>query len=116
MATLQIPTRADLTHYTQTVDLDGVTHGLELYWNERDASWYLTLWDEAFTTRILASRRIVLGAQLVGRFRLEGLPAGELVPVDTSGQSREAGQAELGERVVLLYLEAASIAAQTAAE
>lgn len=104
-----------LPHQRLTSDLDGVTYGLELDWNAAELFWYLTLWDSSFTTRLLAGRKLTISAQVLGRFRLAVLPPGELTLVDTTGKYLDPGLLELGQRVLLVYIPAAAVAAITAA-
>ena len=106
---LIIPTRNDLPHYRETVELDGVTYGLEFYWNTRALAWFLSIWDSAFTTPILTSRRITVDGQLLGRFKIAGLPPGEIMAADQSGTKVEPSLADLGARVVLTYTPAAEL-------
>lgn len=107
MATLVIPTAADGTaHYTMATELDGVTYEIELLWVERTPAWYLSLSLED-GTRLLSSRRLVLGAFITRRFKDPRLPKGDFYLYDTTGQDIEAGLYDLGARVLLLYTEGA---------
>lgn len=106
---LLIPTRNDLPHYFQTVELDGKTYGLELYWNTRSLSWFLSIWDSTFTTRLLAGRRLAVDSFILGRFKDARLPPGEFLAIDLLGTGKDPGLKELGQRVVLSYTPAAEL-------
>jgi hypothetical protein len=94
--------------FSYQVELDGRTFGLEFRWNERDASWYLSLRD-ADDAPLLSGLRVTVGHLYLSRFRLLGLPKGELEFVDTTGQDEDPGFTDLGSRVVLLYTPYAEI-------
>jgi hypothetical protein len=102
---LLIPTpSATYPHFRQTTELDGKTYGLEFYWNTRDLAWYLSIWDSAFESRLLAARKLAVGAQVLGRIpRDAGLPPGEIMAQDLSGTNAEPGMKDLGLRVVVAY-------------
>ncbi len=106
---LIVPTRNDLPHYREVVELDAKDYGLEFYWNTRALAWFLSLWDAAFTTPILASRRLSVESQLLGRFRSDALPPGEMMLADQSGTMTEASFADLGARCILTYTPAAEL-------
>jgi hypothetical protein len=111
MSTLLIPTRTDGTPwYDMSIQLDGASYYLEFMWNPREQQWYLSISD-ANEVLLLSERRISLGLPLLARFRIAGLPLGEIVAIDTSGSNVEAGLTELGARVHLLYIELASLPA-----
>ena len=108
MATLTIPCRPSVPHYQAQVALEGRTYTLTFRWNAREEAWFLSIGDAAGNI-VLANRKVVLSFPLTSRFRLPGLPPGEFVAVDTTGRGQEAGLSDLGERVQLLYVEAASL-------
>ncbi len=97
--------------FSAKVTLDGVAFDVRLRWNERAAAWFFSLYDGE--EQVLApGRRLVLDFPLLARF-VRGrsrLPAGQFVAVDTSGSGQEAGLAELGNRVLLLYIPLAELA------
>jgi hypothetical protein len=103
--TLVLPATSDAPWYDFEATLEGSTYRFELRWNGRSGAWFLSLQDAAGDV-IAAGRRVVLGAQLLGRSADARLPPGTLLAVDTSGTDEEAGRDELGERVQLVYVEA----------
>src|SRR6267378_2252895 len=82
MAAQILPTLTDGTQfYTQRVVLDGVAFVLQFSWNARDSSWYLLIRDSSANP--LLSRRLAVGSTLLGRFKIQGLPAGEIpLPIE----------------------------------
>lgn len=110
MATLEIPTRTDVPHYSIEVELEQRSYLLEFLWNDRAQAWFMDIAD-VNGTRLLSGRRIVVDLPLLARYRDPALPAGELCAVDTTGLGLDPELADLGTRVKLLYFEAADIPA-----
>lgn len=111
MALLEIPTRNDLPSYEQTVNLDGTSYILALYFNPRinnsTGKWMLTLADQN-RNMLIAPIAVVASWPLFDRFiNLANLP-GTIFAFDTSGQNLDPGQFDLGDRVRLYYLEGGS--------
>ncbi len=104
MSALILPVDASAPHYDVQVVLEGATYLLELRWNERSTAWSLSISDVAGKL-LVAGRRVVLGANLLGRSADARLPPGILVAVDSSGTDQEAGRDDLGGRVQLVYIE-----------
>lgn len=110
MASFALPTSTDLPNYSFQCDLDGTTYDLALRWGDREECWFFTL-STVDGTVLLAGRRLAVGSPLLRGFRDPRLPPGELMAVDTSGNDLEAGQTDLGARVLLMYTEAADLPA-----
>lgn len=106
----EISFNPDVEFQALQVELTGVTFGLEFRWNERAAAWFVSLFN-ADGQGLLSSRRINVGAPVWLRKRTREMPAGQLVAIDTAGRDEEAGLADLGRRVQMLYFEAAEFAA-----
>lgn len=105
MADLILPVDSASEFYDLDVDLDGRAYRFELRWNPRAASWFITTYD-ATGELLVGPRRIVLGANLLGRGIDDRLPPGELLAVDTSSDGTDPTRDDLGTRVVLVYAEA----------
>jgi hypothetical protein len=106
MGVLTIPVRAGVPHQRLFVELEGVTYGLELRWNETAAAWFASVLDRDGAV-LLAGRRVAIGLPLTIRSAHDlRLPPGHLLAIDTAGTDAEPGLADLGERVKLLYIEA----------
>lgn len=104
MTALRIPTSTDpkLGHYDERVRLEGQDYILGFDWNERDASWYLTL-STADGTVLARSIKIVLEYPLLRRLVDKRVPPGELVAKDLTGRRLKPGLNDFGSRVVLFY-------------
>jgi hypothetical protein len=105
MADLLIPVDSDAEFYDLSVDLDGRSYTFEVRWNTRAGAWFLATYDGAGEL-LVAPRRVVLGANLLGRGSDPRLPPGVLLAVDTSPARTDAGRTDLGTRVVIVYSEA----------
>jgi hypothetical protein len=104
MSTLVLAAASDAPHYDFSSTLEGKLLTLELRWNERSGAWFLALYDDTGAA-IFSGRRVVLGADLLGRSSDARLPPGTLIAYDTSGANHDAGRDDLGTRVQLLYVE-----------
>lgn len=104
-----IPTVPDLNAYTQRVPLDDEYFSITLRWNDRAERWYMDLADSqgaAIAYGLAIESDTVLTAHLAG---LVGMPRGIFVAVDGTGSGEDAGYDELGQRVQIVYLEAADL-------
>lgn len=101
----QLPVVANSAHFQVGVELDRVSYQLRLRWNPRLEVWVLDVLD-ADGAQLAAGVRVVVNVPLLDRLGYEGLPAGTLIPIDTSDQDLDAAFGDLGRRVVLLYLTA----------
>lgn len=111
MATLILPAHHDAPFYDFSVDLEGRSYTFEIRWNARAGvagQWFITTRD-ADGVILCAGRAIVLGADLLGNSASEALPPGELLAVDTSGADEDPLLGDLGERVLLTYVESTGI-------
>jgi hypothetical protein len=105
MTTLILAAAADAPHFDFSSTLEGKLLTFEFRWNERSGAWFLSLFDDTGAP-IFSGRRVVLGADLLGRSADSRLPPGMLIAYDTSGANLEAGRNDLGGRVKILYVEA----------
>lgn len=103
-----IPLVHDRPHYTQQVELDGSTFGLELQWNFREEAWYLSLADSEGQV-IVAGVKLVVGFPLMTRSKDARMPRGLFQAQDTTGGSADPGFADLGARVQLYYFAAGEL-------
>jgi hypothetical protein len=101
-----LPADGTQPNHSFRVSLDGVVFEVHLRWNQRSATWQMTLYSAAGDV-VLGSRRLLPGWSLIGRLRgRAGLPAGDLVPYDTTGSNVPPAQEDLGSRVWLVYIDA----------
>jgi hypothetical protein len=104
MSTLVLPVTPEAPRYEFSCTLEGRTFSFEFAWNERSEAWFLTVRD-ADGVDLAAGRRVVLGANLLGRSASAALPPGMLLAVDTSGANTDTGRDDLGSRVKIVYVE-----------
>jgi hypothetical protein len=104
MSTILLAVVSDAPHYDFSSTLEGKLLTFELRWNERSGAWFLSLFDDTGAA-IFSGRRVVLGADLLGRSSDSRLPPGMLIAYDASGADLDAGRNDLGSRVQLLYIE-----------
>lgn len=106
MSTLIIPTAFGSPAFRITVELDGEVFGLRFQINRRDDFWRMTV--ERDGVVLLSGVKIVTGGDLlIAQRYIDELPAGILRADDTDGLDAEPTEANFGDRVKLLYDEAA---------
>lgn len=104
MGVREIKTSTTDPDYTQRTILDGVEYILAFRWNGRAAKWFFSLYDQS-------GDPIVEGVKVVADFPLlrpvsdTRKPPGDLIALDTTGEGRDPGLGELGDRVILTYLD-----------
>jgi len=107
---VDIPTdQTGLTFYEQVTQLDGVPYRLRFQWNSREQSWYLFIADHDDAP--ITSAKLVPEWNLLRRVVDARKPPGVLFLHDTSGEGKKAGFTDLGGRCVLVYIDAAEVAA-----
>jgi hypothetical protein len=107
MAVLEIVTPSTLPVFATRVDLEGASYELRFRWNGREARWLLDIYDGTGETVVHGLALLAdtpIAEQIAG---LEGVPPGVLFPFDTSFRQLDPGVADLGERVLVMYREAA---------
>jgi hypothetical protein len=109
MAALIIDTNTELRYYEMQVDLEGATYLLTFRFSDREGVWYVDVAD-ADGVAIRSGVKVVLGAALLRPVTDPRRPPGDFAAIDSSGTGQEAGPGELGERVVLGYIESADLA------
>jgi len=107
MATLQIPVNGRLASQIMTIPLDGTRYRLKVYYSFRQEIWILDLQTDR-ESDLLVGIKIVPEWGLIARFKIPGLPPGEILAIDTSGQELPPGRNDFGfnRRVRLVYREA----------
>lgn len=108
MATQVIPLDSTYDHFVFTVELDGTTYTCEFKFNARDNTWCFDFSDE-LENLIVGSIPTVIGWPLLRQYQYKNnVPKGLLYFVDTSGFDVRPGRFDLGNRVIMVYEEAAS--------
>jgi hypothetical protein len=109
MMIIHIPTSRVESWYEQNVTLDGVKFRLRLMWSERVRRWYCDLL-AADGTAIRSGIKVVADRPLTQRLSSDSRPAGEMWSVDRTGGGVDPDLRDLGDRVLLLYVEEDSVA------
>jgi hypothetical protein len=95
-------------------ELDGVVFRLVLTFRERQATWYLDLYD-AENTALLLGQALLPGELVLVRRQYSPWPSGILILDSPSGDfTKEVTIEGLGTDYILTYLEAADLAAVAA--
>jgi hypothetical protein len=103
-----IRTSTTQSNYEFIVALDGVDYILRFLWNSRIQRWYLTV-KSAADVDLITGRKICVDIPWASHETIDGVPAGQLWTTDPSGSGIDPGLRELGERVVLLYVDEESV-------
>ena len=83
--------------------LDGTFYRLRFQWSPRFETWSMGIETDSGEA-VLESARVVVGADIIGSQTQQGLPAGAIIPIDTSGKGVDPGRNDLGTRVKLVYM------------
>lgn len=105
----EIPLTSELPNYTQETPLGGGVYQISPAWNGRSGTWYAALSRDG--ERLLAGRRVLVDASLIGRFKDGRLPGGALVPLDLDASRVDPGREDLGGRVTVVHITAEEVAA-----
>lgn len=108
MTIRQISVPEGLSDWTQRTLLDGREYVLRFVWNTREERWYMTISDQDEVV-IAAGIKVVADWPLNRLLTSDAAPPGRLIAVDTSGSGEAPGLTDLGQRVLLAYVEAADI-------
>jgi len=108
MATLEIPVNGRYSSQVMTTVLDGVRYRLSVYYLFRPATWFLDIRTDK-EEDLIVGVRLVPDWPLIGRYHVEGKPAGEFIVEDRDGTGVPPGRNDFGKgkRTRLLYQEAA---------
>lgn len=107
---ITIPTRA-LPQYTISVTLEGVPYIFTFKWNVRGAYYTMDLLTSDNTLLVGGIKLVINSIGLIGKFPREGMPPGELLAIDASGNNAPITFDDLEERVELVYATEAEVAA-----
>lgn len=111
MAISNLPIFAGVFHYGYRIDLDGdgLVRRIEFHFNPRDVTgthdgaWSMDLL-RSDGTALVRGLKLSLGRNKLRRFRYrDGMPAGDIHVVDSSGFDIEPGRDDFGTRVVVQY-------------
>lgn len=109
MALIQkIPLQAETTDQLVSVELDGNPYILRVLWNERFGYFSLSV-NAADDTPILTNIKMVKNYPLIGRFKSDLLPAGDIYFVQEKGNAERPGYSDLAVNFGLYYYEADAV-------
>jgi hypothetical protein len=104
---IQIPVRSDIPSYEFQITLEGTPYRLAFRYNRRRERWAMDIQSQQ-GVMLLAGVPILVAMDLTSRFRVVDGPPGRFFAVDSSNQDLPPTEADLGNRVLLYYEEAAN--------
>lgn len=106
MATIEIPVRNDIFAYSIKVTLENLVYTLRFRWNSRIEKWVMDV-NDGSDEPLLSGLILFTGIPLTHRFIgvIEGLPPGQFMMIDETGQDRDADKDTFGNDVKLIYTE-----------
>ena len=105
---VKIPTSNVTPYYSENIILEGQTFTLELKWNIRESSWYMSVFTDE-NEELANGVKVVANWPLLRRLVDSKTPLGQIVAYDTSNLGLDPDFDELGTRVILLYYTAAEV-------
>ncbi len=105
----RLPVDSTAPYYEIEVEMDGVEFRLEFSFNNRDGAWYMTI-RSSDETMLRAGIKIVNEWVLLRLWAEATRPAGEIVSVNQGEVLQPPTLKQLGEEVLLDYLDGAEIA------
>lgn len=104
----KIPLQPETTDQLVSVELDGNPYILRVLWNERFGYFTLSIM-EANEAPLLTNVKMVKNYPLIGRFKNELLPFGDLYFIQEKGSASRPGYSDLGVSFGLYYYEADAV-------
>jgi hypothetical protein len=108
MATVNIPidrTKDDASFFDLRASLDETVYTLEFRWNDRCASWFMSVWNAERSICYAAGLRLVCNWQL-RKYTVDRVPPGDFLLLDTARDldlGEDPGFDDLGNRHQLYY-------------
>ena len=90
--------------FQQVVPLEGETYTFVFRWNDRCSRWFLTIRNAAGAD-LITGKKLVADVPFHPHEVNEELPPGSIWTLDLSGEGTDPGLRDLGDRVVLMYVE-----------
>jgi hypothetical protein len=103
---IHIPAPSQDSNAPQITTLSGRDYEILYRFNQREGRWYLTIRSVAGEV-IQGPVKIVADWPLIYPGQDLPLPPGTLIAIDTTGQGKDPGLAELGGRVLMFYFDEA---------
>ena len=105
MALVGVPLRKDVPSYQFRIELDSITYTLSIRYNSRLNRWVMDFNTEN-NSPLVTGIILLLGTNLLKRFKNEGLPEGDLFLINVENENIEGGRDNFSENVQLFYQEA----------
>ena len=96
----------DASFFDLQVNLEGSVYTLEFRWNDREQSWYMSIWDADQEIGYAAGIKLVSN-WLLRKYTADKTPPGEFFLLDTAADVERAvdpGFDDLGNRHQLFYV------------
>lgn len=106
---IKIPTRA-IAAYTISITLEGVPYLFTFKWNVRGAYYTLDILTRD-AVLLVGGIKVVINRGLIRKLPRTGMPPGELLVIDSSGDNTPITFEDLSERVEMIYMTDAEYAA-----
>lgn len=105
---LQLPLLPNTSAYDMIVQLDGLSYRFAYQWNDRTASWYVSI--STFNNEpILRQLRVVHKWPLYSRYRDPRLPPGMIFCVDMADSGQGPTFESMGVNTLLMYYTSADL-------
>lgn len=102
---IELPVRSDLPAYSFKHNLDGTVYTMSFRFNERMPAWIMDISTEQDEPIVLGIP-IYTNTDFLGRFITPGLPPGQFLCIDESGEKRDPDRDTFGGEVKLFYADA----------
>lgn len=100
---IEIPIQKSIPSLKQRMILDDVEVVMRFDWNSRNETWHISFYDSV-ENPLLVGIPLFVNYDIIGRFIIDGMPPGQILCYDTSGQNMEAGLDDLGDRCKVYYV------------
>lgn len=108
MAVLVMPVKKQVASYEFTIQLEKVVYLFRFRFNFRMGRFLMDIASRD-GVNVVAGIPLLYGVDLIGRFRLEGLPPGAFMINDSTGQMQSPNWDNFGSSVQLVYIESGTI-------
>jgi hypothetical protein len=104
MAVLDVPVDGTVPRFDEIVQLEDREYLLSFAWSDREACWYLHIYDQDENPLALGIK-LVINADLLRRWASDPrMPAGKLVCIPVGPNGDMTAQTDLGTTVTLEYV------------
>ncbi len=105
---IQLPIKPEGARFQFSSEIEGISYTFTFRWNGRDGAWFLEVGDGDGTS-LVTGIKVVINCLLLGRATIAGLPGGDFIAFDTTGQAIDAAFEDLGRRVQVVYFTRAEL-------